>query len=240
MQRSDIEALRAGITTRQVTVLFADMVGSTAMARAWTPKTRWPCSVPRCSAWPTSCRPIRAACCASPATASRPPSAWTRRAKTTPSVPCAPAWPSSGRAEQAGQARRQHGIADFAVRVGLHTGDVALGAGVEADNTAMGAAVNIAARMEQSTHRPGTLRISHDTWSQVRGLFDMQPQPPLQVKGVDAPMQTYLVRAALDRSSGQRRTRAAGPGHALVGRDAELQRLLHAVARRARPGICRR
>ena len=50
--------------------------------------------------------------------------------------------------EQAGAAARLHGITDFAVRVGVHSGAVALGAGVEDDNTAMGAAVNIAARME--------------------------------------------------------------------------------------------
>jgi class 3 adenylate cyclase len=62
---------------------------------------------------------------------------------------CRPGHPA-GRARAGRAARRLHGIADFAVRVGVHTGDVALGAGVEADNTAMGAAVNIAARMEQS------------------------------------------------------------------------------------------
>lgn len=101
---------------------------------------------------------------------------------------------SAGRA-WAEAARHQHGVAEFSVRVGVHTGDVALGAGVEADNTAIGAAVDIAAQMEHHAP-PGTLRISHDTWCQVRGLFDAQPQPPLLVRGVDAPMQTYLVRAA--------------------------------------------
>lgn len=132
--------------------------------------------------------------------------------------------------EQAEAARRLYGIADFAVRVGVHTGDVALGAGVEADHTAMGAAVNIAARMEQSAP-PGAMRISHDTWSQVRGLFDCEPQPPLQVKGVDAPMSTYLVRAALDRSTAQVERGLQGLSTPMVGRDAELQRLLDAVAR---------
>ena len=130
---------------------------------------------------------------------------------------------------QAEQARRLHGIADLAFRVGLHTGSVALGAGVEADNTAVGAAVNIAARMEQSA-APGTLRISHDTWSQVRGLFDMQEQPPLQVKGVEAPMQTYLVRAALDRSTASVERGLRGLATPMMGRDVEFQRLLQAVA----------
>lgn len=132
--------------------------------------------------------------------------------------------------EQADAARHAHGIADFAVRVGVHTGDVALGAGVEADNTAMGAAVNIAARMEQSAP-PGALRISHDTWSHVRGLFDVEPLPPLQVKGVEAPMQTYMVRAALDRNLAGVERGLQGLNTPMVGRQAELQHLLAAVAR---------
>ncbi len=132
--------------------------------------------------------------------------------------------------EQAGAARSRHGITDFAVRVGVHTGDVVLGAGVEDDNTAMGAAVHIAARMEQSAP-PGSLRISHDSWSQVRGLFEVEPQLPLQVKGVDAPMLTYLVRAALDRSFSGVERGLQGLNTPMVGRQAELQRLLDAVLR---------
>ena len=131
--------------------------------------------------------------------------------------------------EQAEAARRLHGVAEFAVRVGVHTGDVALGAGVEADNTAMGAAVNIAARMEQSAP-PGTLRISGETWGHVRGLFDVEPQPPLQIRGVDAPMKTYLVRAAIDRSVASVERGLQGVRTPMVGRGVELQRLLEIVA----------
>ncbi len=132
--------------------------------------------------------------------------------------------------EQAAAVRHLHGIEGFAVRVGLHTGDVALGAGVEADNTAIGAAVHIAARMEQSAP-PGALRISHDTWSLVRGLFDLEAQPPLLVKGVEAPMLTYLVHAALERSLASVERGLQGLATPMVGRDAELQRLLATVVR---------
>ena len=131
--------------------------------------------------------------------------------------------------EQAEEAARLHGITDFAVRVGVHSGDVALGAGVEDDNTAMGAAVNIAARMEQHAP-PGGLRMSHDTWSQVRGLFELEAQPPLLVKGIEAPMQTYLVSAALERGFDSVERGLQGLATPMVGRDTELQRLLHAVA----------
>ena len=106
----------------------------------------------------------------------------------------------------------------------------ALGAGVEADNTAMGAAVNIAARMEQSAP-PGALRISHDTWNHVRGLFEVEPQPPLQVKGLAAPMQPYLVHAALERHLFGVERGLQGLSTPTVGRQDELHRLLDAVAR---------
>ncbi len=132
--------------------------------------------------------------------------------------------------EQAADALRLHGVDGFAMRVGVHTGDVALGAGVEADNTAMGAAVHIAARMEQSAP-PGTLRISHDTWSLVRGLFALEAQPPLTVKGFEVPMQTYLVRSALERNVASVERGLLGLSTPMVGRDAELQRLLDTVAR---------
>jgi class 3 adenylate cyclase/tetratricopeptide (TPR) repeat protein len=132
--------------------------------------------------------------------------------------------------EQAEAAARLHGITDFAVRVGVHSGDVALGAGVEDDNTAMGAAVNIAARMEQSAP-PGGLRISRDTWSQVRGLFELEAQPPLQVKGIEAPMQTYLVLAALGRGAASVERGLQGLRTPMFGRQRELPRLQDTVER---------
>jgi class 3 adenylate cyclase/tetratricopeptide (TPR) repeat protein len=123
-----------------------------------------------------------------------------------------------------------HGHAGFDVRVGIHTGGVLLGGGVDAEGSIRGMAVNIAARMEQSAP-PGALRISHDTWNHVRGLFDVEAQPPLQVKGVDAPMTTYLVRAARDRRSASVERGLQGLHTPLVGRAAELQRLQDTLAR---------
>ena len=70
----------------------------------------------------------------------------------------------------------------FHIWVGIHTGDVLLGGGVDADGSICGMAVNIAARMEQ-TAPAGTLRISQDTWTLVRGNFDAEAQPPLIVQG---------------------------------------------------------
>ena len=86
--------------------------------------------------------------------------------------------------QQAPEVQRRHGVPDFMVRAGLHTGTVLLGGGVDAEGSIRGATVNIAARMEQSAP-PGRLRISHDSYRHVRGLFEVSEPAPIQVKGVE-------------------------------------------------------
>jgi class 3 adenylate cyclase/tetratricopeptide (TPR) repeat protein len=107
------------------------------------------------------------------------------------------------------------------VRVGIHTGTVLLGGGVQADNTISGMNVNIAARMEQ-TAPPGALRISNTTCAMVRGVFDVEPQPPIEVKGLSEPMITYLVRRAKPRAFRVASRGIEGVETKMVARDAEL------------------
>ena len=123
-----------------------------------------------------------------------------------------------------------HGHAGFGVRIGIHTGPVLLGGGVDAEGTIRGIAVNIAARMEQ-TAPAGALRISQDTFAQVRGLFDVQPQAPLAVKGVDAPVHSVLVQRARPRSFRLGTRGIEGVATRMVGRDAELAALQAAFER---------
>ena len=221
----------AGLQRRQVTVLFADVVGSTAMAQGMDSEDALQVlsgALQRMAALVEAHQGrvlrftgdgVKAAFGMDEAREDDPDRA----------VRAGLAMLQAAR-EQAEAARLAHGITNFAVRVGVHTGDVALGAGVEADNTAMGAAVNIAARMEQSAP-PGALRISHDTFNHVRGLFDVEPQPLLLVKGIEDAMKTYLVRAARNRSGASVERGLQGLSTPMVGRGTELQQLLHAVAR---------
>jgi class 3 adenylate cyclase/tetratricopeptide (TPR) repeat protein len=229
--RARLVGLRpTGLKHRQVTVLFADVVASTAMAHGLDAEDTLDILsgvIRRMSAIVEAHRGrvlrltgdgVKAAFGMDEA----------REDNAECAVRAGLAILSAGR-EQAEAVTREYGNVKFALRVGLHTGDVALGAGVEADNTAMGAAVHIAARMEQSAP-PGALRISHDTWNQVRGLFDFETQPPLQIKGIDAPIQTYLVHAALERNSASIERGMQGLSTPMLGRDAELQRLLDTVS----------
>ncbi len=121
----------------------------------------------------------------------------------------------------------RHGHAGFNVRVGMHTGGVLLGGGVDAEGNIRGMAVNIAARMEQ-TAPPGALRISHDCYRQVRGVFDVVPQEPIVVKGVEQPILTYIVQRAKPRSFRVASRGIEGVETRMVGRDVELERMQQA------------
>ena len=65
--------------------------------------------------------------------------------------------------------------------------------------TAIGDASTTAARMAQNAPARGIL-ITHDTYRHVRGVFDVQPQEPLLVKGKAQPVQTYVVLQAKERA----------------------------------------
>jgi class 3 adenylate cyclase len=123
-----------------------------------------------------------------------------------------------------------HGHNAFNFRVGIHTGGVLIGGGVDADGSIRGIAVNIAARMEQ-TAPAGSLRISQETYAQVRGLFEVEPQEPLAVKGVAEPIQSYLVIRAKPRSFHPGSRGIEGVATRMIGRDAELEVLQGAFKR---------
>jgi class 3 adenylate cyclase/tetratricopeptide (TPR) repeat protein len=135
----------------------------------------------------------------------------------------------------AGDIEAMHDWKQFGVRIGMHTGAVLLGGGVDAEGTIRGNAVAVAARMEQSAP-PGALRISADTYGLVRGVFDVIGQPPLVVKGVDRPVATYLVERAKPRAFRIVTRGLEGVATRMVGRSGELARLMAAFDRVVAPG----
>ncbi|MGB8648189.1 MAG: adenylate/guanylate cyclase domain-containing protein [Anaerolineae bacterium] len=111
-----------------------------------------------------------------------------------------------------------------ALGIGIHTGLVVtgeIGAGGYKEFTATGDAMNLAARLETAAP-PGGVLISHDTYSHVRGVFDVTPCPPLSVKGKREPVQTYLVRRAKRRAFRMARRGVAGAQARTIGREREL------------------
>lgn len=114
---------------------------------------------------------------------------------------------------------------DVNVRVGINTGMVVVGtvgSDLRMEYTAMGDAINLAARMEQ-TAEPGTVQIAHDTYKLVAPLFQVQELGGISVKGKDEPVLAYRVIAR--KASPGRVRGVAGLTSVLVGRDAEMQTL---------------
>jgi class 3 adenylate cyclase/tetratricopeptide (TPR) repeat protein len=123
--------------------------------------------------------------------------------------------------------KKERGIKGFNVRVGINTGLVVVGevgSDLRVAYTAIGDAINLAARMEQNA-RPGGILITHDTYRHVRGVFEVQPQGPLRVKGKSEPVQTYLVQRAKPRAFRLETRGVEGIETRTIGREAELQNL---------------
>ncbi len=125
--------------------------------------------------------------------------------------------------------KERYGV-DFDVRVGINTGLVvvgAVGSDLRMEYSALGDAINLAARMEQ-TAEPGTVRIAHDTYKLVKNLFEFKSLGGVEVKGKSEPILAYQV---LSRKFETGRTRGIEGLHApMVGREAELLTLRNVMA----------
>jgi predicted ATPase/class 3 adenylate cyclase len=116
------------------------------------------------------------------------------------------------------------------IRVGINTGLVIvgdMGSDFRYEYTAFGDAVNVAARM-QTAADPGAIVITDDTYARVAPLVDVRDLGPVSVKGKSEPVHAYEV-AGLKEVPGRRRG-IPGLHSPMIGRDGELQRLAAALA----------
>ncbi len=123
---------------------------------------------------------------------------------------------------------KEWGIEDFKVRIGIDTGLAALGGQTEAEDTVMGRVVNLAVRIE-SAAPPGGLLISHNTYRHVRGVFNVKPQEPITAKGFPEPVPVYLVESIKPRAFRVRTLGVEGVETRMIGRRTELDLLKDAL-----------
>ncbi|MFN2189161.1 MAG: ATP-binding protein, partial [Candidatus Promineifilaceae bacterium] len=124
--------------------------------------------------------------------------------------------------------RREWGI-DINVRIGINTGLVvvgAVGSDLRMEYTALGDAINLAARMEQ-TAEPGSVQIAYDTYKIVKPLFEFEELGGIEVKGKEEPVLAYRVLAR--KASAGRVRGIEGLYAELVGRESELRSLQRVV-----------
>jgi class 3 adenylate cyclase/predicted ATPase len=116
----------------------------------------------------------------------------------------------------------EKGIEEFSVRVGINTGLVVVGevgSDINVEYTAMGDAVNVAARME-SLAEPGTILITEETKKHLKTAFSLESLGKIKVKGKREPINTFRLTGIprdriAEKQSGDFKT-------ILIGRESEL------------------
>ncbi|HET7837153.1 MAG TPA: adenylate/guanylate cyclase domain-containing protein, partial [Variovorax sp.] len=119
------------------------------------------------------------------------------------------------------------------LHIGVHTGPVvagSLGSGAGGAYAVTGDTVNTASRL-LSAAQPGTVLVSDATWSLVRHRFDFEPATELALRGKAQPMRVHVLRGARTDAVSARGLAELGLAAPLVGRDDAIERLLAAFDR---------
>jgi adenylate cyclase len=95
--------------------------------------------------------------------------------------------------------RAKEGLPPVRIRVGINSGPAVVGnVGTEkrVDYTVLGSSVNIASRLESGVAKPGQLVISQNTLDRVVGSFEIESLGEFALKGLQQKMPVYQVKSA--------------------------------------------
>ena len=133
------------------------------------------------------------------------------------------------------EVRRESGL-EFAVRMGLNSGEVVVGRigdDLRMDYTAQGHVVGLAARVQQLAP-PGGIAVTEQTARLAAGFFDFLDRGEQSLKGASVPVRVFELRGPGGIQSRFDSSRARGFSR-FVGRERELT-LLEGALREARSG----
>jgi class 3 adenylate cyclase len=119
----------------------------------------------------------------------------------------------------------------LSLRIGVNTGEVVVGAAREGSSFVTGDAVNVAARLEQAAGA-GEILAGERTAAAVKGAFELEEPRSVEAKGKAAPVVARPVRRALTLA---RPRGVGGLAQVFIGRDAEID-LLRATFQRVVSG----
>jgi class 3 adenylate cyclase len=121
---------------------------------------------------------------------------------------------------------------DLELRVGVNTGEVIVASIGDArhytEDTAMGEAIALAARMETAAE-PGTVLVSENTYHLVESRFDWVPLGRISVKGISRPVEVFRPMASRARQLPGRHWQPYDPYALLTGRETEFEAIKQAV-----------
>jgi class 3 adenylate cyclase len=128
--------------------------------------------------------------------------------------------------EFARQLKTTHGI-EFRIRAGINTGPVMVGnvgSDLRYEYTALGDAVNVAARM-QAAAQPGTILMTDMTRRLAGDTFETEDLGAIEVKGKTEPVHAFRVSGLKAAPARRRGLAAVGLDSPMVGRDEPLRQL---------------
>ncbi|MEP6470136.1 MAG: adenylate/guanylate cyclase domain-containing protein, partial [Chloroflexota bacterium] len=119
----------------------------------------------------------------------------------------------------------------IALRTGVNTGEVVAGEATSGHTLVTGDPVNVAARLEQAAS-PGEILLGATTYRLVRDAIEAEPMPPLELKGKAEPFEAFRL---IGLGEGEPVRRRDTP---LVGRRRELHLLSEAFDRANEEQAC--
>jgi class 3 adenylate cyclase/tetratricopeptide (TPR) repeat protein len=122
---------------------------------------------------------------------------------------------------------------DFKMRVGINTGNVVvgnIGDDLKMDYTALGDTVNLASRMEQLA-QPGSITTAEDTYKLAKDHFNFRSLGPINIRGKKKPVSVYEVIEPREREKTRIEISEERGFTKFIGREREIEVLRDSFAR---------